>query len=277
MQTLIYIITGGFGLIVGSFLNAVIYRLYLSESAFRGRSHCPYCNKTLKWYELVPVFSFIVQRGRCRSCAHVISWQYPLVELATGGLFIFLISNSQFQIFNEFLPAQTFKLLFMAFIGSGLIVIFAYDLKHYIIPDRVLIPLISATLLAEIFGIWDLNFIWNFELGIFHFGNVFNGLALGVLSALPFAAIHFISKGRAMGFGDVKLSFFMGILLGYPAVIVAMFIAFVLGAIIGIGLMVAGKKSLQSKVPFGPFLILGVFLALFWSEELIVFYFNLLL
>lgn len=105
---------------------------------------------------------------------------------------------------------------------------------------------------------------------------MFNALLLGFLSALPFALLHFLSGGKAMGFGDVKLAFLMGLLLGYPVILAAMFIAFILGAIIGTGLILAGRSNIKSKVPFGPFLVVGTFITIFWGRELITWYLNLL-
>ena len=270
------------GLGIGSFLNAVIFRLHTGESPLKGRSHCMNCGKTLSWYELVPVFSYIIQRGKCRECGTRLSPQYPLVEIATAGIFLLIVINSQLLSFNEFSVAQFLNIAFLFLISSGLIVIFVYDLKHYIIPDRILFPLIGIVFLAHLLNIlnfefWSLGLVSDFAFRYLDFHSLINAVLLGILSAIPFAAIHFISKGRAMGFGDVKFAFFMGVLLGYPAVLSAMFIAFVLGAIIGIVLMLAGKKSMQSKVPFGPFLIVGTFLSLFWGGELISFYLNLFL
>lgn len=259
-----------FGLITGSFLNALIYRLKTEESIVKGRSHCPHCRKLLTWYELMPVFSFIAQKGKCRGCGKKISWQYPIVEIATALLFlgIFLMSNVKVQMPNEIPITNILELLFLWVISAGLIAIFVYDLKHYLIPDKVLVPLIIITLLAELFGIWSLSLIW-------HFGAVFNALTLALLSAIPFALLHFLSGGKAMGFGDVKLAFFMGLFLGYPAVLTAIFVAFVLGAIIGIGLIILGQSTMKSRVPFGPFLILGTFISLFWGESLTSWYLNL--
>ncbi|MEX0877641.1 MAG: prepilin peptidase [Candidatus Spechtbacterales bacterium] len=278
----------GLGLIVGSFLNALIYRLNTEESVLKGRSHCIDCSRVLTWYELVPVFSFIAQKGRCRGCGEKISIQYPLVEISTAMLFL-QISNFKFQISNGLSFEMLAEIVFLWFIVGGLLVIFVYDLKHYLIPDKILVPLIFVVLFAELFGIWHLDFmarlsaaipafglgIWYLEFGILDLGSVFNGLALAVLSVLPFALMHFLSKGRAMGFGDVKLAFFMGLFLGYPAVLTAMFIAFLMGAIIGMGLMVLGRSTMKSRVPFGPFLVAGTLMALFWSESLSSWYINL--
>lgn len=277
MVIAIYIFATLFGLVVGSFLNAVIYRLNTKKSPLRGRSVCPKCGKALEWYELIPILSFLIQKRRCRGCRQKISWHYPIVEITTSVLFllIFLMSNTKVQMPNEIQMSNVFELLFLWFVASGLIVIFVYDLKHYIIPDKILAPLAGLTALAILFGIWNLEFIWHLDFVIWNLGALLNAALVGLLTSTFFFALYFFSKGRALGFGDVKLAFFMGLFLGPQNTAVAVFMAFVLGAIIGIGLIVAGKKRLKSKVPFGPFLITGTFIALFWGTELANWYFGL--
>ena len=142
------------GLAVGSFLNSVIYRLDIGESLIKTRSHCPYCKKTLSWFELIPLMSFILQKGRCRHCKKPISLQYPLVELVTGALFWLVISNSKFLISNQ-IPISNAQFLipviFWLFVISCLIIIFVYDLKHYIIPDQVIYPAIIVAILYNLY------------------------------------------------------------------------------------------------------------------------------
>lgn len=274
MNLLLYTAIVLFGLIVGSFLNAVIYRLNSGESVFSGRSHCTKCDKILKWYDLIPVFSFIFLKGKCRYCNKQISWQYPLVEIATSAMFLFtayqLISLSAYQSFNVWAT-----LIFLWIIISGLIIIFVYDLKHYIIPDRILAALIGSSFLAELFGFWNLNFIWNLDFGIWHLGSLFSAVVTGFLFSIPFAAMYFLSKGKWMGFGDAKLAFFIGVFLGVVKGLTALFISFLAGAIIGIVLIAINKKGLKSKVPFAPFLIFGTFLSLLGGEQIISWYIEL--
>jgi len=184
-----------FGLIIGSFLNAVIYRLSeKDESVPKGRSYCPQCKHTLTWEDLIPLLSFFLLHGRCRYCKKRISWQYPLVEMFTGLVFL--------SIFN--FTYVTFETLYLFIIASLLIVLFVYDLKHYILPDKILF---SALIVS---GIWY----------------VVSGIILSTLyaafgAALFFFALFALSKGRAMGFGDVKLALFMGLFLGWPNILVA--------------------------------------------------------
>ncbi len=278
MAILFYSFIFLFGLIIGSFLNCVIYRLRKNgrgqSSAISGRSYCPHCKHTLSWKDLIPVLSFIILRGKCRYCHKRISWQYPLVETATGVLFL-LIFNFQFSIFNQFsnLNFQTIlEPLFLLVISCFLIVIFVYDLKHYIIPDKVIYPAIG---IAFIFVILNVVKDPASTMGFFA------PLRMTMVSALGaagfFLLIVLVSKGRWMGVGDIKMAFLMGLLLGWPNILVALFVAFILGAIIGLVLIIARKKTLKSEVPFGPFLVSGTFLALFWGEKVINWYLSLFL
>lgn len=256
MQSLFYLFIFLLGLAIGSFLNCVIYRLEEGKSFLRGRSFCPHCKHSLSWQDLIPLFSFLILRAKCRYCQQKISWQYPLVELATGLLFVLL--------FWEFGLILDFG--FWILISCFLLVIFVYDLKHYIIPDRVVFP---AMAIAAIYNVWrsDLPIIdiWKSDL-----------FASAIGAAGFFLAIVLISKGKWMGIGDIKLAFLMGLILGFPNILVALFLAFFMGAIIGTGLIILKKKGLKSEVPFGPFLIAGLFLALFSGNEIISWYLNLI-
>ncbi|MDP2910421.1 MAG: prepilin peptidase [bacterium] len=258
-----------FGLAIGSFLNCVIYRLEKKQSFLKGRSYCPHCRHILSWQDLIPVFSFLILRGKCRYCQKKISWQYPLAELATGILFILIFNFLIFNFVNNFL---IFKFLFWILISCFLIIIFVYDLKHYIIPDKVIYPAILLTL-----GFRICDFIGNWELGIGNLGAISNyfGAALG--GAMFFLMIVLISRGKWMGVGDIKLAFLIGLLLGWPNTLLALFLAFLIGAIIGLGLIILKKKTIKSELPFGPFLILGIYIALFFGEKMINWYLSLFL
>jgi len=254
-----------FGLIVGSFLNCVIYRLAASErraspseagretggSFLKGRSFCPHCKHTLALQDLIPVFSFIFLKGKCRYCGQKISWQYPIVEISTAILFLLMTEAKPLS------PETGFLMVISCF----LIVIFVYDLKHYIIPDKVVYPAIAITL------IYNLQFTIYNQFSIFQF-SIFSAVG----AAAFFAAIVLISQGKWMGIGDIKLAFLMGLVLGWPNTFVALFPAFFIGAIIGVGLILVGKKKLSSAVPFGPFLVTGTILALFLGERIVDWY-----
>ena len=271
------------GLIVGSFLNCVIYRLYSEESFLksrprrktfsflRGRSFCPNCKHILTWQDLIPVLSFLILKGKCRYCRKPISLQYPLVELATAILFFLIWQTAAFELRG---------FLFYSLITSFLIIIFVFDLKHYLIPDKVIYPAIAITFLYRMFGIldfghWDLFGNWKLEIG--NLQPLLNPLISAILASTFFLLIVSISRGKWMGFGDFKLAFLIGLFLGWPNILVALFLAFFIGAIIGVGLIIFGKKTLKSEIPFGPFLVTGTFLAMLFGQKILDWYLNLFL
>ena len=277
MEILIYFFIFLFGLAVGSFLNCVIYRLERGESFFSGRSYCPHCQHVLNWQDLIPVFSFLILKGKCRYCSQKISWQYPLVELATALLFISLLNLTQVRpVYNLTQVGPVYFCLLL--ISCFLVIIFVYDLRHYIIPDKVVYPAIGIAFLYQLFGTFEFRVsnlfrVSSFEFRIFE--PMLNPLFSAILASIFFLLIVLVSKGKWMGVGDIKLAFLMGLILGWPNILVALFLAFSIGAIIGIGLIILGKKTLKSEVPFGPFLVTGTFIALFFGNQIINWYFNL--
>ena len=254
-----YLIIFLLGLIIGSFLNSIIYRLSAGESFLFKRSYCPYCKKILIWQDLIPILSFLILKGKCRYCHQKISWQYPLVELATGLIFLLIFNFSA-----QGGPALGWHFPFFIFlISCFLIVIFVYDLRHYLIPDKIIYPAIAITFLYRLFDIWPPTKFWW-------------GVGLALLPSVFFLAIILFSRGQWMGFGDFKLAVLMGLFLGFPNILVALFLAVFLGAIMGVGLVISGQKTFKSEIPFGPFLVIGTFSALFWGEKLVNWYLNFL-
>ncbi len=253
---MIFILTYFFfllGLVVGSFLNCIIYRINVNEKP-EGRSYCPKCKQGLSYKDLVPVFSYIFLLGKCRYCKKKISIEYPLVELLTGTLFLLAF----------ILVGISVELIFLLAVLFFLILVFVYDLKHYIIPDFANFSLIGISflyLIARAFMESD-----------------FDVLLYGLFSALGaflfFFSIFYFTKGKGMGFGDVKYVIFMGFFLGFPNILAGLFISFVLGAIIGLVLIAAKRKKIKSQVPFGPFLIVGTLGAYFYGGQIIEIYLN---
>lgn len=274
-----------FGTIIGSFLNVIICRLATGEGVVRGRSHCVKCGCFLAWRDLIPIVSFFMLRGRCRGCRCKISIQYPLVEIITGLLFLSVFYlNYESMIMNYGHELSSFsmihdslfiiQLLFYWFIVSCLAIIFVYDLRHYIIPDKILFPAIAGSLIWRGFlslkiGHWSLIENWSLVIG--HFFPYF--LAAIVASAF-FLFLILITRGRGMGLGDAKLAVLMGLLLGWPNILIALFLAFFSGALVGVSLIIAGRKTMQSQIPFGPFLIFGTLVALFWGQAIAELYLN---
>ena len=238
MTTILTIIFFIFGLIIGSFLNVVIFRLN-TKKTFSGRSKCLSCQKELSWYELFPVFSFLILGGRCKGCKTKISWQYPLVELVTGIIFacLFLKFQDVFYFQPNFFAGT---ISYYAGMFSLLVIIAVYDLRHKIIPDSLVL----------IFGI--LSFIGLFFFSIsglnVHIPSFWEFLS-GILIALPFALIWLFSKGVWMGLGDAKLAIGLGWLLGLSRALSGVVLAFWSGAIIGLILIAVSRKhSMKSEI-----------------------------
>lgn len=234
------------GLLVGSFLGVVISRMHTGRSIVKGRSKCDRCAKTLAWYELIPVVSFIFQRAKCRGCKGELSYAHPLRELTMGIVFVLLYIHTLGLGLSLNMSVAYF--IVSCIVASILMVIFVYDMRHKIIPDELIYTL----------GILGLGCIAysTYTTGSFVF--LGDALIAGPLIATPFFLIWLISKGRAMGFGDVKLALVLGWLLGITLGIAMLFVSFWIGGLVGVFLLALTKKySLKSEVPFAPFMIVA--------------------
>lgn len=241
------------GLCAGSFVNMLVYRKEVEYGLKRGRvgrqviknnrSCCDYCGRQLKWWENVPVISWLALKGKSRCCDRPLPYQYPAIEIVTGLLFLL---NFQFSIFN-------FQLILNLVIVTLLVFSAVFDAKHMILPDFS-----TYILIVVVLGMW----------GVEHWGD-WSYLVAGAGSWLFLLALNLGTKGKGMGMGDVKLAMFMGIFLGWQRVIVAFYVAFVLGAAVGVGMMVAKKIKGQGKIAFGPYLILGTMISWFWGEKIL--------
>jgi len=227
-----------FGLIIGSFLTALTYRIPKRLSISKGRSICPNCKKQISWYDNIPLLSFILLMGKCRNCKKRISLRYPIIELATAITFVII----GFNVFNLIL-------------ASILISIFVIDWEHQIIPDEFvfggLVVLVFILLIA------------NSEL-------LFSNLLAGFLSALILLFLNLVTKGKGMGLGDVKLALLLGGIVGINLFWIWLFFSFVVGASIGIILMGIKKATLREKIAFGPFLIIGLVLAILFGQSFLL-------
>ena len=252
------------GLTIGSFLNCVIYRLEKNQGFILGRSFCPSCHHVLNWRDLIPLLSFISLKGKCRYCQKPISRQYPLVELLTGALFLlnFLILSPSLSAFD------LLRLVYYLIVSCLLIVIFIFDLKYYLIPDQFVYSAIAVS------AVW--YFASSFFFSFYTSREIFNFIYSAIGSALFFLSIYLLTRKKGMGFGDVEVAFFMGLLLGFPNIIVALFLAFFSGALVGIILMVFNKKTLKSELAFGPFLTAATLFSLFFGQSLIDLYLGFL-
>lgn len=248
------------GLCVGSFLNVLIYRLPRGLKFVKGRSFCPECKRKINWFDNVPLISFILLKGRCRYCHSPISLRYPVVELLTGVLFV-LGAFSQLGNLSHLSHLSWTETILTWVLFSGLIVIFFVDLEHQIIPDDVVAPLIILFSLRQFFPL-PTSFS-SFSLLTSHFSSFVSGIG----SFLFMFSIYIITKGQGMGFGDVKLAFLIGLVLGYPKIIVAFYLAFLTGAFVGVILILVRKAKFGQKIAFGPFLCLATTVTYLWGEK----------
>ena len=244
------------GLVIGSFSNVCIYRLPRNESVIFPASHCPSCNQSIKWYDNIPLLSYLILKGKCRFCQNKISSQYPLVEFLTGYIYLVL-----FLLYG--LQLKTF--VYMLFC-SALIIITFIDLKEQIIPDVISLPFIAFGFLFSFF-LKDISPIDSL-LGI---------LSGGGSLLLVAVAGSYLFKKEAMGGGDIKLAAMVGAFLGWQLTLLALFLGFFFGAISGVIILIKNKeKGEQSDaVPFGPFIALGTVIALFFGQAILKWYFML--
>ena len=243
-----------FGTLVGSFLNVCICRLPKDESIVSPPSHCPVCSYQIRWYDNIPLLSYLFLRGKCRGCGTHISIQYPLVELLNGVLTMLL--------FLRFGPTPVFAALFL--FCSALVVITFIDIEHQIIPDEISLSGIVV------------GFVLSFFLQGHGWLNSLLGILLGGGSLLLVAYSYQRLTGKeGMGGGDIKLLAMMGAFLGWKAVPFIIFASSLIGSLVGISIMLVQKKDSKLAIPFGPYLAVGAVLYIFYGKALIRWYLGL--
>lgn len=279
------------GLCLGSFINVLALR-YQPEKIFlgglSGRSYCPHCKKTLRWRELIPIISFILQKGRCRSCKQRLSFQYPVVEVLSGLILVLV----PWEIINFALAAGVnsagITLLSVVWVLAFLILLLItlIDLRLRIIPDGLNFSLavlglagalthyyffgfglVDGVIRGSFFGRYAMVFWFGESLG----ANVLAGLLFG---GLFFGSLYVLTRGRGIGFGDVKLGAALGLLFGWPDIALVSMLAFIIGAIISAGLILTRKKTIKDALPFAPFAALAAGIVFFWGFNIINAYFN---
>ena len=248
MELLVGITIFIMGLCIGSFINMAVYRYatknqlesrkFKVKSKSENRSFCDYCGKQLHWYNNIPVLSWCFQAGKSQCCHKKLPLLYPLVELGTA-----LLMTSYFVFIDSSLTLRlTLGLVLVAVMVFSTIV----DLKYMILPDESTIIMILLALALFGFGNW-----------------------LSAFGATAFLGIlYLVTRGKGMGFGDVKLALFIGLFLGYPKIVVAFYVAFITGSIVGVVLLLLKKKGRTSVIPFGPFLLLGTLVAWWWGKSI---------
>lgn len=244
------------GLLLGSFFNVCIYRIPREQSIIFPPSYCPFCCKRLTWRDLIPVFSWIFLRGKCRYCKQRISYRYPLIELTTG--LIFLLLYIEFGISGTFL---TYSIL-----CSILIIATVIDIEHQIIPNGLVLTGTVAGIALTLAG---LSVHWKDALiGILAGGGTF--LLVAFLSQL-------ILKKEGMGGGDIKLMAMIGLMIGWKLTVLTILVSVYAGGLVGGLLLLCGIKKRGDAIPYGPFIAAGTIVSVIFGDELILWYLNLFL
>lgn len=247
------------GLMVGSFLNVVLFR-YGTGMGLGGRSRCVSSGKTLRWYELVPVVSFVIQKGRSRHTQTKIPLQYPLVELMTGSLFLFAFWFV-FIFLNQFSVSALIQYIVLCVIFSYAVLVFVYDTKHMMIPHHFSYPLVIISLLSLFFDYTNLTLAVP----------TLESILSGPLVALPFFVLWLVSRGRWIGFADGVIALAMGWFLGWRFGLVAVLFSFWIGALVGIVFLLMRSKDKKNKqsLPFAPFLLAGLGISSLFSSGIL--------
>lgn len=233
------------GFIVGSFISASSYRIPLGISFVKGRSMCPSCKGKIAWYDNIPVLSYFLLKGKCRLCREKISLRYLAIELFSGIMFFFF-----YLVFGE----NIYRLLFNLFVFVLVLNIVIIDLEHKIIPDGLVYVGIVVSFLNLLF----LD-------GVYIFSQLFWAFLLS--SFMLF--LHLITKGKGMGLGDVKLTLFMALFLGFPLSIFWLFASFILGSVVGVFLILFKKARFGKPIPFGPFMGMSFFVFMLLGKEIL--------
>jgi leader peptidase (prepilin peptidase)/N-methyltransferase len=302
---MIYFFLFLFGLALGSFLNVLSFRykpgfFLFSKKVVGGRSRCPVCQRQLRWFELIPLLSFFFLRGRCRTCRAPLSWQYPAVELLSGFILmavpywlftkqkVFFAAWAAQGGFLQFLPF--WFSLFWVLVFLVLLLIVLIDIRYYLIPDvlNLALALLGLGLLAgQTLVLFKKYSFWSF-LGyyswILDFSFLFSGspfvrflashFLAALLAMLFFIILIILSRGRGLGFGDVKLVGAMGLIFGWPDIVIILIFAFLSGTIFSLPLLLTGRKTLKDILPFAPFLAFAAALVFFFGFDILDSYFR---
>lgn len=264
-----------FGLFLGSFLNTVALRLEKNEPIIFSRSKCPKCNSVLKWYNLVPILSFVLQKGKCANCSAKIPVRYPVAEIITG-LFVYGIAKA-IAVFNFQFPVFIILFFYYLIFLSCFFVLTLIDYKTKYIDERIIYFIAASWLIFQII-FWVISLpetiSWS---GFFNEFLEIPGSApissifLAFLAALPFLFLFLITLGKGVGLGDAKVAFIMGLFLKPGDLILSLLAAIILGGITSIFILVKSKKFKQ-EIPYVPFLFFGTLITMFWGEKIISYY-----
>ena len=255
------------GACIGSFLNVVIYRTSSGESWVLGRSHCEKCSAQIAWYDNIPLLSFLLLKGKCRHCSQPLSYSHPVVESLTGiimvwwwvvGFFFFQLTQAPFSVLQPF---------FWLAVALLLLAITIVDIRYLVIPSSplmILTVLVIAYRVALVFS------------GIMQPADFIYSICSMASVVLLFWFLWYLTGGRGMGFGDVQLVLPLSLLVGWPEILVWLFLSFTLGSVVGLSMIALRRAQFGKPIPFGPFLILGTVLTLIWGSSIISWYVTLI-
>ena len=260
-EIVIIIVLGLLGLCFGSFVNALVWRIRKKRDIVRERSECTHCHHILAWYDLIPVLSWVFLRGRCRYCRKPID-DTPLVEIVVTVLFVvsYIVWPYQLSTVAEWLLFGSWLVALIALVALA-----DYDIRWQLLPDVIVFPLM---VLGSAIGWLRFGMIAQLSVGEAMI-QILGGVA--VIAGL-YGVLYMVSSGRWVGFGDVKLNVFIGLILGWQGAIVAVFVANLLGTALVLPGLLSGRLSRTSRIPFGPFLIAGCIITMLWGQQLIDWY-----
>ena len=267
---LFYVMLTCYGLLVGSFLNVVIFRVPKEESIAKKRSHCMSCGYQLAWFDLIPVFSWLALKGKCRKCGAKISKQYPIIEALNAIIvvitFMVLESRNAYKIF-EYFGLET---LLIAMMASALIALSVIDFRTYIIPPGINLFILCLGFINVVYRLLRYYFLADKEFRLFSDVELSLYIIGFFAVSVPLLLIYIISDGKAIGGGDIKLMAAAGLLIGWKKIILALFIGCLVGSIIHIARMKITKA--EHVLAMGPYLSVGIMFAALWGEPLINWY-----
>lgn len=251
---LIYFLIFIIGLGFGSFASVIIHRLHTKDRGILwGRSKCPYCTRTLAARDLMPIVSFLINKFKCRFCKKPISFKYPILEIVMGTFFLITTILTGFN--------QSYLLVYYLLITFVFVVITFYDIFFQEIPDEISLPTILLVGLIGYFG------------QLHSLADLLIGFSVPVLF---FGALFLLSAGRWLGGGDVRIGAIMGLILGWPLVLIGLFLGYLLGTVYSIIGLLTKKLTRKSPIPFGPFLLLGTYVTMFWGNDILSWYLGML-
>lgn len=260
MTLLWYVLVFMLGAAIGSFLNVLISRSIEGKDWVHGRSRCDVCGTPLAWYDMIPVFSYALYRGRSRCCGKPFSPQHIIVEGLIGSLFVWWLAVGSlfFRLVTE--PLATVQPLFWLITGVILLSIFVTDLFYGLIPS----PFVTIGAVFTLVYRLGLS-----SAGAYQWKDFWLSIVSALLAWGFFFFLRAVTRGKGMGDGDVILAFFLGLLLGWPRIAVGILSSFVIGAAVSLILVAFGSKKMRSTIPFGPFMIIGTAVALIWGGEIL--------